>query len=186
MEALNDLVRMGKVRYIGASNLSAWQFQKLNAIAERNSWAKFVSMQNLYNLIYREEEREMNPYCVDAGIGGIPWSPLAMGQLAGKNRDTTRSKTAFQLTTMMPSTEQESNEVIFDRVEEIAKKYNRTQAQIAMAWLHAQPYVTSPIVGVSKPEQLEDLVASMDLVLTEDEIKYLSEPYTARPVVNVS
>jgi aryl-alcohol dehydrogenase-like predicted oxidoreductase len=180
MEALNDLVRMGKVRYIGASSMHAWQFQKLNNIAERRGWAKFVSMQNLYNLIYREEEREMNPYCVDAGIAGIPWSPLAMGELTGKKRSTSRTGSIFQLTSMIPTTQQESNHIIMDRIEELAKKYNKTNAQIAMAWLYAQPYVTSPIVGVSKLEQLTDLIGSLSVKLTEEEVKYLSEPYTPR------
>lgn len=180
MEALNDLVRMGKVRYIGASSMKAFQFQKLNNIAEKNGWTKFVSMQNLYNLIYREEEREMIPYSVDSGIAGIPWSPLAMGELTGKNRNTERTKTVFQLSSMFSNTEQQSNETIMDRIEELAKKHNKTNAQIAMAWLYAQPYVTSPIIGVSKREQLVDLIGSLAVKLTEEEVKYLSEPYTPR------
>lgn len=182
MEALNDLVKSGKIRYIGASSMAAWEFQKMNAIAERKGWAKFVSMQNLYNLLYREEEREMNPYSVDAGIAGIPWSPLAMGELIGKNRNTTRSGTRFQMS-MFPTTQQESNDIIVGRVEEIAKKHNATNGQIAMAWLYTKKYVTSPIVGISKIEQLHDLMGSFDIQLTEEEVKYLEEPYTPRAVI---
>ncbi|KAG2234383.1 NADP-dependent oxidoreductase domain-containing protein [Thamnidium elegans] len=180
MEALNDLVRSGKVRYIGASTMAAWQFQKLNSIAERNGWTKFVSMQNLYNLVYREEEKEMNAYCVDAGIAGIPWSPLAMGALTGKNRKTVRTETAFQLQSILSSTQEKSNDTIIDRVEELAKKYNKTCAQIALAWLYTKKYVTSPIVGVSKIEHLYDLIGSLDIKLTEEETKYLEEPYTLK------
>jgi len=123
MEALNDLVRSGKVRYIGASAMAAWQFQKLNNIAERRGWTKFVSMQNLYNLLFREEEREMIPYCLDAGIAGIPYSPLASGILVSKNRNTARSGTLFQMTTFEPNTKQDSNDIIVDHVEEIAQCY---------------------------------------------------------------
>jgi len=181
MEALNDLVRSGKVRYIGASSMTAWQFQKLNNIAERKGWAKFVSMQNLYNLLFREEEREMIPYCVDAGIAGIPYSPLASGIIAGKNRKTDRSSTWFQMTTIYPNTKQDSNDIIVDHVEEIAKKYNATSAQIALAWHFTKPFSTSPIVGVSKIEQLYDLLGALKIKLTEEDVKYLEEPYTARP-----
>ncbi len=181
MEALNDLVRSGKVRYIGASAMTAWQFQKLNNIAERRGWAKFVSMQNLYNLLFREEEREMIPYCLDAGIAGIPYSPLASGLITGKNRDTTRSGTNHQMTTIYPNTKQESNDVIIANVEKIAKKHNATNAQIALAWHFTKPYSTSPIVGVSKIEQLYDLLGALNIKLTEEDIKHLEEPYTPRP-----
>jgi len=181
MEALNDLVRSGKVRYIGASAMTAWQFQKLNNIAERRGWAKFVSMQNLYNLLFREEEREMIPYCLDAGIAGIPYSPLATGEITGKTRKTARSVTYFQMTTFEPNTKQDSNDVIVDHVTEIAKKYNATNAQIALAWHFTKPFSTSPIVGVSKIEQLYDLLGSLKIKLTEDDVKYLEEPYTPRP-----
>ncbi|KAG2210922.1 hypothetical protein INT47_000079 [Mucor saturninus] len=182
MEALNDLVRSGKVRYIGSSGMCAWQFQKLNSIAERRGWTTFVSMQNLYNLLYREEEREMIPYCIDAGIAGIPYSPLATGQITGKKRDTARSKTNFQMTTLIPGAKQDSNEIIIDRVEELAKKYGASNAQIALAWHYTKPYVVSPIVGVSKVEQLYDLIGAMDIKLTKEDADYLEEPYTPRPV----
>ncbi|KAI7888513.1 NADP-dependent oxidoreductase domain-containing protein [Mucor mucedo] len=182
MEALNDLVRSGKVRYIGASGMMAWQFQKLNSIAERRGWTKFVSMQNAYNLLYREEEREMIPYCIDAGIAGIPYSPLATGELTGKNRDTARSKTFFQQNVLMPDAKQDSNEIIIDRVGELAKKYGASNAQIALAWHYTKPYVVSPIIGVSKAEQLYDLIGAMDIKLTKEDVDFLEEPYTPRNV----
>lgn len=181
MEALNDVVRSGKVRYIGASAMSAWQFQKLNNIAEKRGWTKFVSMQNLYNLLFREEEREMIPYCLDAGIAGIPYSPLASGIITGKNRNTARSGTLFQMTTIDPNTKQDSNDIIVDRVQEIAKKHNATTAQVALAWHFTKPFSTSPIIGVSKIEQLYDLLGSLNVKLTEEDVKYLEEAYTARP-----
>lgn len=181
MEALNDLVRSGKVRYIGASSMAAWEFQKLNAIAERKGWAKFVPMQNLYNLVMREEEREMNPYCVDAGVAGIPWYPLAMGELAGKNRATTRSETRFQISNMLGNLSTvESNEAIVTRVEEIAKKYYATMGQVALVWMYTKPFVTSPIVGVSKIEQIYDLIGAFNVKLTEQDIKHLEEAYIPR------
>ncbi|EPB84130.1 alcohol dehydrogenase [Mucor circinelloides 1006PhL] len=181
MEALNDVVRSGKVRYIGASSMAAWQFQKMNNIAERNGWAKFVSMQNLYNLVYREEEREMMPYCKDAGIGITPWSPLNAGTLAGKKRESTeRANSEFTPDRWQPSSLQESNDLIMDRIGELATKHKATYSQIAMAWHLAKPYVHSPIIGVSKLEQLYDLVGCLKIKLTEEEVKYLEEPYTPR------
>lgn len=180
MEALNDLVRSGKVRYLGASSMATWQFQKMNNVAERNGWAKFVSMQNLYNLVYREEEREMVGYCQDAGISMTPWSPLNAGQLTGKNRDTERTKSIFTADNWHPSSLQESNEVILDRIGELATNYDATYAQIAMAWHLTKPYVSSPIIGASKMEQLYDLVGCLRIKLTEEEVKYLEEPYTPR------
>ncbi|CAO3613066.1 unnamed protein product [Cunninghamella blakesleeana] len=136
MGALNDLVRSGKVRYIGASSMDAWQFQKANNIAEKNGWAKFVSMQNLYNLIYREEEREMIPYCLDQGIAGIPWSPLAAGLLTGKNRSTDRAKDYDnRLGTVIKVREEKDNELIVDKVVEIAEKRNASPAQVSFTYL---------------------------------------------------
>lgn len=181
MEALNDLVRSGKIRYIGASAMKTWQFQKYNNIAERRGWTKFVSMQNFYNLVYREEEREMQPYCIDSGIGWVTYSPLATGFLAGKNRKTLRSETVFT-TFLYPSVtkEEESNNEILDRVEELAKKYNATNAQIAIAWQLTKKHIAAPIIGVGKSEQLYDLVGSLAIKLTEEDVKYLEEPYTPR------
>lgn len=180
MEALNDLVRSGKVRYIGASSMDAWQFQKLNSIAEKNGWAKFISMQNLYNLLYREEEREMAPYSLDAGVGWIPWSPLAMGELTGKNRSTTRSNSKFTMGMFNSTRDEVANTAIIDRVQEIAQKYSVTSAQVAIAWEFTKPYVSSPIVGVSRIEQLHDLISSLDVKLTEEDTKYLEEPYNPK------
>ncbi|CAO3701231.1 unnamed protein product [Rhizopus microsporus] len=183
MEALNDLVRSGKVRYIGASSGYAWQFQKANAIAERRGWAKFVSMQNLYNLLYREEEREMIPYCQDSGIAIIPWSPLARGLLTGKNRESTRSGTDRGISLFFAEREGSNNDAIIDRVIEIAEKHKRSPAQIALAWLLTKPHVTSPIVGVSKESQLMDLLGSLEVKLTEEDVKYLEELYIPRPLI---
>ncbi|KAF9160505.1 hypothetical protein DFQ26_005432 [Actinomortierella ambigua] len=181
MEALNDLVRSGKVRYIGASSMYAWEFQKANNIAEKNGWTKFVSMQNHYNLIYREDEREMIPYSVDAGIGGIPWSPLALGKLAGKNRgNTQRTQTdAWQWMHEI----RDAEEKIIDRVAEIAEKKGASSAQVALAWLLAKPYVTAPIVGIGKEEHLYDTIGALKVTLTDEECKYLEEPYAPRPVL---
>ncbi|KAI9475502.1 MAG: NADP-dependent oxidoreductase domain-containing protein [Benjaminiella poitrasii] len=180
MGALNDLVRMGKIRYIGASTMPAWLFQKYNRVAERRGWAQFVSMQNLYNLLYREEEREMIPYCVDSGIGMIPWSPLASGELVSKKRDSVRSQGRSVLTKIHPEVLAESNDTIVDRVTELAQKYGVSNAQIALAWEFTKPYVTAPILGVSKIEQLYDSVRALNVKLTEEDVKYLEEPYTPR------
>ncbi|KAF9972644.1 hypothetical protein BGZ73_004208 [Actinomortierella ambigua] len=180
MEALNDLVRSGKVRYIGASSMYAWEFQKANNIAEKNGWAKFVSMQNHYNLIYREEEREMIPYSVDAGIGGLPWSPLARGMLAVRNRSTQRSQNdRYQKSSLI----RESEEKIIDRVFEVAEKRGVSAAQVALAWLLSKPFVTSPVVGFSKEEQLFDAIGAISLKLTDEECKFLEEPYIPKPLI---
>jgi aryl-alcohol dehydrogenase-like predicted oxidoreductase len=181
MEALNDLVRSGKVRYIGASLMKAWEFQKMNHIAEKNGWAKFISMQNCYNLIYREDEREMIPYCLDAGIGGMVYSPLAGGELTGRNRQTVREEMKFTSTGHNPNIKHESNELILDRVSELAEKHDVPWAQISLAWVLSKPYTSSVIVGIGSTKHLDDAVASLELVLTEEEIKYLEESYSARP-----
>ncbi|KAF9975650.1 hypothetical protein BGZ73_000606 [Actinomortierella ambigua] len=174
MEALNDLVRSGKVRYIGASNMPAWQFQKANYLAEKKGWAQFISMQNLYNLLHRESERELIPYSLDAGIGGIPWSPLAMGRLTGRNRDTPREHTDMFLVSRSIRKEEI---VIIDRVAEIAEKKGIKPAQVALAWLLSKPFVTAPIVGISKEEHLDDAVNALSVRLTEEEVRYLEEAY---------
>jgi aryl-alcohol dehydrogenase-like predicted oxidoreductase len=127
----------------------------------------------------------MIPYCLDAGIAGIPWSPLAMGQLTGKNRKTTRENSGALLTNVAPGVQQESNEIIIDRIEELAEKHGASNAQIAMAWIYTKKYITSPIVGFSKIEQLYDIMGSFKIKLTEEEVKYLEEPYTPRPVSGI-
>ncbi|KAI9251591.1 NADP-dependent oxidoreductase domain-containing protein [Sporodiniella umbellata] len=180
MEALNDLVRSGKVRYIGASSGHAWEFQKANALAERKGWTKFSSMQNLYNLLYREEEREMIPYCFDSGIASIHWSPLAKGLLAGKNRESVREGTDKAIELYFPETESENNNAIIDRVIEVADKHKCSPAQVALAWMLSKPHVTSPIIGFSKVSQLYDALGALEVELTKEEIEYLEELYIPR------
>jgi aryl-alcohol dehydrogenase-like predicted oxidoreductase len=185
MEALNDVVRSGKARYIGASSMFAWQFAKAQHTAERNGWARFVSMQNHYNLIYREEEREMIPLCLDQGVGCIPWSPLARGVLAGTRtrdgaRNTTRSSTD-------PFTDylyaQPTDFDVVDAVEGVAKARGVPAAQVALAWLLHKPGVSAPIVGSTKEQHLRDALAAEDLTLGDDEIEALEKPYVAHPVL---
>ncbi|ORY96565.1 NADP-dependent oxidoreductase domain-containing protein [Syncephalastrum racemosum] len=175
MEALHDLVKSGKVRYIGASSMWAWQFQKANHVAEKNGWTKFVSMQNLYNLLYREEEREMLPYCVDQGIAVIPWSPLAMGLLAGKNRNTVRNGGGMKL-------EGEVTDKIIDKVSEMAQKKGVTPAQLSLAWIFHKPAITAPIVGMGKESHMQDVIAALKIKLTEEEIKSLEEDYAPQAI----
>lgn len=176
MEALHDLVKSGKVRYIGASSMYAWQFAKAQYIAKMRGWTPFVSMQNLYNLIYREEEREMIPLCQDLGVGVIPWSPLARGVLTGRNKVSTRSETDLARKRLFKSDDEVDNEIV-KRVEELAKKRGVSMAQIATAWLLSKPAVSAPIVGTTKLEQLEELVAAVKIKLEPSEIELLEEPY---------
>jgi aryl-alcohol dehydrogenase (NADP+) len=185
MEALHDVVKAGKARYIGASSMFAWQFAKAQYAAERNGWTRFVSMQNHYNLIYREEEREMNPLCIDQGVGLIPWSPLARGFLAGNRRreglgETTRAKTDPIAQRMYY---QESDFEVVERVVELAGKRDVRPAQIALAWLLHQPGVTAPIVGASRLPHLDEAIAALDLELDEEERGSLEEPYRPHPVL---
>jgi aryl-alcohol dehydrogenase-like predicted oxidoreductase len=184
MEALHDVVRAGKARYIGASSMFAWQFAKAQHVAEHNGWTRFVSMQNHYNLLYREEEREMIPQCIDQGVGVIPWSPLARGILAGNRtrageKRTTRSETdAF--TDFLYS--QPTDFDVVDRVATVAVERGVAPAQVALAWLLQKPGVTAPIIGATKPAHLEDAIAAVQLRLTDEEIERLEEPYVAHPV----
>lgn len=188
MAALNDVVRAGKARYIGASSMYAWQFAKAQYTADLHGWTRFVSMQNHYNLVYREEEREMIPFCRDQGIGLIPWSPLARGFLAGnrtrdKGGETTRSKTDEFGHTLYYRDE---DFTIVDRVTELAKRRGVGNMQIALAWILQQPGVTAPIIGASKPHHLPEAVAALDIKLTDEERKYLEEPYVPHPVLGHS
>jgi aryl-alcohol dehydrogenase-like predicted oxidoreductase len=185
MDALEEIVRAGKARYIGASSMFAWQFSKAQQIADRRGWTRFVSMQNHYNLIYREEEREMIPLCVEEGVGVIPWSPLARGVLAG-----TRTREGARLTTRAggdPFTDYLYNQPtdfdVVERVAEVASERGVTPAQVALAWLLHKPGVTAPIVGATKPEHLDDALAAEDLSLGDEEIARLEEPYVAHPVL---
>ena len=180
MEALNDVVRAGKARYIGASSMWAWQFLKLQHAAEMNGWTKFVSMQNQVSLVYREEEREMLPLCRDRGIATLPWSPLGGGKLTRPwGTETKRATTDRYNKTMYEKT---GDREVVEAVERVAKARGVSMAQIAMAWVLQKPEVTSPIVGVSKMSHLEDAIASDDLELSADEIKTLEAPYKPLPV----
>ncbi len=179
MEALHDVVRAGKARHIGASSMWAWQFAKAQHVAERNGWTRFVSMQNHYNLIYRAEEREMLPRCVDQGIGVIPWSPLARGRLTRPwDEQTARSDTdEFGRTLYHPA-----DRVIVERVAEVAERRDVSPAQIALAWLLRNPVVTAPIVGATKPAHLADAIAAVDLTLSDDEAAYVEAAYSPHTV----
>ena len=181
MEALNDLVRSGKVRYIGASSMWAWQFAKAQHIAEKKGWSKFVSMQNLYNLMYREEEREMNPLCLDQGVGLIPWSPLAGGELARVD-ETTRGTVTKGFEFIFGANNKEIDPLIRERVKETADKKGITMAEVALAWVLSKPVVSAPIIGATKAYQIEQAVAAVKVKLTEEEIKYLEELYQPKKI----
>jgi aryl-alcohol dehydrogenase-like predicted oxidoreductase len=179
LEALHDVVKAGKARYIGASSMYAWQFAKALHTSERNGWTRFVTMQNHYNLIYREEEREMLPLCADQGIGVIPWSPLARGRLTRDwNSTSARSETDEFGKTLYSDTDR----VIVERVGEIAAQRGVSRAQVGLAWLLSKYTVTAPIVGATKPQHLEDAIAAPELELTSDEIEQLEKPYTPHSV----
>lgn len=185
MEALHDLVEAGKVRYLGASSMYTWQFVKAQYTARLHSWTPFATMQNLYNLAYREEEREMIPFCRAEGVGILPWSPLAGGFLTGNRRSegagtTTRSKSDSFLQQVYTRS---ADFAILERVIELAKKRGVTAAQIAFAWLLSKPYVTSPIIGATKPSHLEEAVNTLQIQLSAGEIAYLEDLYAPRPVV---
>jgi 1-deoxyxylulose-5-phosphate synthase len=184
LEALHDAVKSGKVRYIGASSMHAWQFTKALYLADLHGWTRFVSMQNHYNLIYREEEREMIPQCLDQGIGVIPWSPLARGMLAGsKTRDGARNTTRAGTDPLVDSLYSESDFDVVDAVAEVAAERGVPPAQIALAWLLHRPGVTAPIVGATRARHVEDALAAVKLELTEDEMRRLEERYVPHPVV---
>ncbi|KAI5892497.1 Aldo/keto reductase [Schizophyllum commune H4-8] len=179
MKALHDLVESGKVRYIGASSMRAWQFALLNEVAEKHNWTKFVSMQNEYSLLYREEEREMLAYCKYHGIGVIPWSPLAGGLLARpRDSDSANTPRAKLFSSLGLSKADEVDAEIIKRVEEVAKKRGWTMSQVALAW--AQRAVTSPIVGFNSVKRVDQAI--VDGELTDEEAKYLEEPYQPKPV----
>jgi aryl-alcohol dehydrogenase-like predicted oxidoreductase len=179
------VVRAGKARYIGASSMHAWQFAKAQHVADANGWTRFVSMQNHYNLVYREEEREMIPQCIDQGVGVIPWSPLARGVLAGNrtrggDRLTTRSSTDDFTNYLY---DQPTDFDVVERVAEVAAARDVPAAQVALAWLLHRPGVTAPIVGATKLGHLEDALAAESLSLSTDEIARLEEPYVPHPVL---
>jgi len=185
LEALNDLVRAGKVRYIGASSMYAWQFAGALHLSASRGWARFDSMQNHYNLVYREEEREMIPLCVDQGVGVIPWSPLARGFLAGnrtqdRGGETVRAKSDAFAHQMYYS---EADFSVLRAATEVAEARGVKPAQVALAWLLHKPGVTSPIIGASKPYQLDEAIAAAELKLSDDEIRALEGPYVPHPVM---
>jgi aryl-alcohol dehydrogenase-like predicted oxidoreductase len=179
MEALHDVVKAGKARYLGASSMYAWQFAKAQHVAAVNGWTRFVSMQDHYNLIYREEEREMLPLCQDQGVGVIPWSPLARGRLT-RPWDTATARAESD--ECGSSLYRDEDAAIVAKVLEIAERRGVSPAQVALAWVMAQPAVTSPIVGVTRPEHLDDAIRAVDLELDADELEELSAGYTPRGI----
>lgn len=185
LEALHDVVKAGKARYIGASSMYAWQFAKAQYLADQHGWTRFVSMQNHYNLVYREEEREMIPFCIDQGIGLIPWSPLARGFLAGnrtrdKGGETARSKSDDFAHGYYY---QDDDFAVVDRVADLAARHGYSPAQIALAWILHKPGVTSPIVGASKMSHLDEAISATEITLSPDEIAYLEELYRPHAVL---
>jgi 1-deoxyxylulose-5-phosphate synthase len=184
MEALHDVVRAGKARHIGASSMFAWQFAKAQRVAERHGWTPFVSMQNHYNLVYREEEREMIPQCIDQGVGVIPWSPLARGLLTGTRTRSGEKKTIRAETDAFGDSLYGPQDFdVVDRAVEVASDRGVPAAQVALAWLLHRPGVTAPIVGATKIEHLEDALAAADLALSDEEMARLEEPYVPHPVI---
>ena len=188
LEALNDVVRAGKARYIGASSMFAWQFARALHTSEKHGWSKFVSMQNHYNLVYREEEREMIPLCIHEGIGLIPWSPMARGFFAGDRKrggggETVRSNTdPFGNSLYF----RDEDFVVADRVAELAKKLDVTASQMALAWMLNKPHIHSPIIGATKMEHLDQAIAALEIKLSDEEIKRLEEPYMPHPILGHS
>jgi aryl-alcohol dehydrogenase-like predicted oxidoreductase len=183
MEAMHDVVKAGKARYIGASAMYAWQFLKALHVAEKNGWTRFVSMQNHLNLIYREEEREMLPLCKEEKIGVIPYSPLAGGRLARDWGDTTHRSETDQVAKAKYDATANTDKLVVERVVEIAGKRDVPRVQIALAWLLQKEPVTAPIIGATKMSQLEDAVAALSINLTPEEIAFLEELYVPHPVV---
>jgi aryl-alcohol dehydrogenase-like predicted oxidoreductase len=187
LEALHEVVKTGKARYIGASSMYAWQFTKSLYLADLHRWTRFVSMQNHYNLLYREEEREMMPLCQAEGVGVIPWSPLARGRLARdwQAEPTKRLETDQFGKTLYSKTEDADRKVI-ERLGELAKRRGLSRAVLALAWMLNKPFVTAPIVGATKPNHLPDAVAALSVRLTEEEMAFLEEPYVPHPVLGFS
>jgi aryl-alcohol dehydrogenase-like predicted oxidoreductase len=188
MEALHDVVKAGKTRYIGASSMYTWQYVKAQYTADQHGWTRFVSMQNHYNLVYREEEREMIPFCIDQGIGLTPWSPLARGFLTGSRRadksgETTRSLSDGYAHSMYY---RDYDFTIVERITELAHQHGRPNAQIALAWMLSKPYITCPIIGASKMQHLDDAVSALSVALSANEIAYLEELYQPHSILGHS
>ncbi len=182
LEALHDVVKSGKARYIGASSMYSWQFAKALCLADRNGWTRFVTMQNHYNLLYREEEREMMGLCLDQGVGVIPWSPLARGRLTRAWDEVTERTQADEFGKTLYNRMVEADKQVVEAVAKVAQKRGVPRAQIALAWMLSKPYITAPIVGASKPQHLDDTVASVSLKLTTEEIATLESPYVPHPI----
>lgn len=180
MEALHDVVKAGKARYLGASSMFAWRFQKAQNVARRNGWTAFVSMQNHYNLLDREEEREMIPYCIDDSVGIIPWSPLARGRLALPAGEPTERSGSDPFGESLYRSHGESDRRTIDEVGSVARERGATRAEVALAWLRQQPGVTAPIVGVTAQRHLDDALSSTDLRLSAEELERLGRHYTPR------
>ena len=184
LEALDDLVRVGKVRYLGASSMHAWELAKALHLQKQHGWARFVSMQDHYNLLAREEEREMIPLCLDEGVGTVVWSPLARGRLArawNDARSSARSASDGDYADLLYTpAEQDSNRAIVTAVGEVADELGVSRAQVALAWLRRQPVVTAPLVGARTVEQIDEAVASLDVDLSDDQVRRLEAPYTPR------
>ena len=183
LAALHDVIKAGKARYIGASSMYAWQFSKAQYTARQNGWTPFASMQNHYNLLYREEERVMLPLCAAEGVGVIPWSPLARGRLTRAWNETTNRTEADEFGKTLYTATPDADRKIVERVSEIATQRGVPRAQVALAWLAQKPFVTAPIVGASKLHHLDDAVAALSIELTPEEISSLEEPYVPHPVV---
>jgi aryl-alcohol dehydrogenase-like predicted oxidoreductase len=183
MEALHDIVKAGKARYIGASSMYAWQFMKALQVAEKNGWTRFVTMQDLYNLLYREEEREMLPLCKEEKISVIPWSPLAKGRLTRDWEETTHRSENDEVGKKFFPTTSESDRKVVERVKELAEKRGVPRAQIALAWVLQKESITAPIIGSTKISHLEDAVAALSIKLTPEEIAFMEEPYVPHPVI---
>lgn len=186
MEALHDVVKAGKARYIGASSMYAWQFAKMQHAAELHGWTKFVSMQNHYNLLYREEEREMLPLCADQGVGVIPWSPLARGRLTRDWDDATERSQTDDFGRRMFSVMPDADRKVVEAVKAVATRRALPRAQIALAWMLHKPVITAPIVGATKMKHLEDAVAALEVHLSDEEIAEMEAPYVPHPIVGHS
>ena len=177
MEALHDVVKSGKARYIGASTIFAWQLERMQNIAEQHNWTKFVSLQPQYNLIYREEEREIMPLCADRKMAVVPWSPLAGGRCAHPWGTVTERNKIDDVSPMVWNATNDVDKIVVDNLEKTAKKHGRTMAQESLAWMLSKPYVTAPIVGMTSVQHVEEAVSALDITLSEEEIAALEAPY---------
>ncbi|MGH9851812.1 MAG: aldo/keto reductase [Blastocatellia bacterium] len=186
LEALSDVVKSGKARYIGASSMFAWQFCKALYLADQRGWTRFATMQNHYNLLNREEERETNPLCASEGVGVLPWSPLARGRLTRDWDESSNRMETDEVGKKLYKGTEEADRKVVERVAEIAAKRGAPRAQIALAWVAQKPFVTAPIIGASKPHHLDDAVAALSLHLTAEEISLLEEPYVPHLVAGFS